>query len=208
MNNIIEYWNNVHKIYNLDNTPYDNWLELFSDIITQCNTPILDLGCGSGNSIIYLSSLNKDVVALDISNTAIDNIISKFPNVYDTKCIDMLNGLPFDDSSFEIVIADLCLHYFNMQDTLKIIDDIRRVLKDNGHLLVRINSINDINHGAGTGKEIEHHLYELNNGMIKRFFDEEDLKYFFKDYELEYINEEVMTRYKEKKKLYRLCLKK
>jgi len=36
----------------------------------------------------------------------------------------MLEGLPFEDESFEIVCADLCLHYFTEKDTCMILEEI------------------------------------------------------------------------------------
>ena len=92
----------------------------------------------------------------------------------------MLNGMPFDDNSFEIVIADLCLHYFREKDTFNLISEINRILKKDGHLIFRVNSINDVNHAAGQGTEIEKHLYSTEDNRLKRFFDENDIKYFFK----------------------------
>lgn len=112
------------------------------------------------------------------------------------------------DESFELVIADLCIHYFREKDTIKNIDEIRRVLKDGGHLIFRVNSIHDVNHGAGKGTDIEPHLFETSDGRLKRFFDDEDAKSFFKDFHIEYLNEKIMTRYELKKRLYRGCVKK
>jgi hypothetical protein len=70
-----------------------------------------------------------------------------------------------------------------------------------------VNSVNDVNHGAGRGIEIEPHLYETESGTIKRYFDEADIKRFFKDYDIEYLNEESMGRYKLEKKLYVVCVR-
>ena len=205
--NSLFYWDNFHKNYNKEDIKIDDWLDAFSSVINNSSTPILDLGCGTGNDTLYLINKGKKVISCDQSINAINNIKKNFKEVYDTKCFDMLDGLPFDDNSFDVVIADLSLHYFREEDTFRILKDIKRILTNNGYLIFRVNSINDVNHGAGEGKEIEHHLYETSDKRLKRFFDEKDIKYFFKDFVIEYLNEEVMTRYDLEKKLYR-CLSK
>ena len=187
--NSLEYWDNIHSKYERNEIKLDDWLDKFETIIDSCSTPILDLGCGSGNDTLYL--INKN-----------------FPEVYDTKCFNMLDGMPFDNNSFELIIADLCLHYFKEKDTFELLNEIRRILTVGGRLIFRVNSVNDVNHGAGQGNEIEHHLYETSDKRLKRFFDEKDIKFFFKDFDIEYLNEEIMTRYKLEKRLYRVCVRK
>lgn len=107
--------------------------------------------------------------------------------------------LPFEDESFEIVCADLCLHYFKEKDTRMILEEISRVLTMGGHLFVRVNSVNDVNHGAGQGVEIELHLYKTEEGMFKRFFS---------NFDILYCEEEKMFRYSLEKIVYSICLKK
>ena len=203
-----EYWNGVHKSYSRDEIKYDDWLDRFENIVTSCKTPILDLGCGSGNNTLYLINKNKKVVAADLSSNAIENIKKNFPEISDAKCFNMLDGMPFEDNYFEVIIADLSLHYFKKEDTEKVINELKRILTTNGHLIIRVNSINDVNHGAGQGLEIEKHLFQTQDGRLKRFFDEEDIREFFKDFKIIYLNEEIMTRYKLEKRLYRVCIQK
>ncbi len=74
-------------------------------------------------------------------------------------------------------------------------------------MFFRVNSVKDVNHGAGEGKEIESHLYETADGRLKRFFDEKDIQKFFVDWEKLYIHEEVMGRYGAEKVLWRGALK-
>lgn len=107
-----------------------------------------------------------------------------------------------------LIIADLCLHYFKEKDTFELLNEIRRILTVGGRLIFRVNSVNDVNHGAGQGNGIEHHLYETSDKRLKRFFDEKDIKFFFKDFDIKYLNEEIMTRYKLEKRLYRVCVRK
>lgn len=91
---------------------------------------------------------------------------------------------------FSIVIADLSLHYFSDEKTKEILQDIKRILILEGYLLIRINTITDINHGAGKGTEIEHHFYKTEDGMFKRFFDEEDIKTIFSDFDVFFCEEQ------------------
>ena len=206
--NSLKYWNDFFKSFTREDIQVDDWLADFDEVIEKCQTPILDLGSGRGNDTLYLINKGKKVIASDQSINSINNIKRNIPEVYDTKCFNLLDGIPFDDQSFDIIVGDLCLHYFREQDTVKIIKDIRRVLTNNGHLMIRLNSINDTNFGAGQGIEVEHHLYQTDDRRLKRFFDEEDIKYFFKDFELEYVNEEIMTRYNLEKRLYKCLVKK
>lgn len=202
------YWNNIHKEYNRSDIVFDNWLDKFNDLILKTQKPILDLGCGSGNDTLYLISKGKDVISCDQSENAIQNIVKNFPEVKEAKCFNMLDGLPFESGSFDVIIADLCLHYFSEADTKAILSEIRRILTPGGHLIFRVNSVNDVNHGAGQGLEIEPHLFELESKEIKRFFDEKDIRFFFQDFEIEFLNEEIMTRYQKPKPLYRVCVRK
>ena len=43
--------------------------------------------------------------------------------------------------------------------------------------------------------------------MTKRFFDKEDIEYFFKDFEIQYINEENMNRWNKDKIVWKCFLK-
>ncbi|MCR5251655.1 MAG: class I SAM-dependent methyltransferase [Lachnospiraceae bacterium] len=203
-----DYWDGIHVNYERAAILTDDWLESFADIIDSCSGPIADLGCGSGNDTLWLLSKGKEVIACDQSENAIRNIRKNFPEIREAKCFNMLDGLPFADASFELVIADLCLHYFRDDDTRRIIKEIGRILQPGGHLILRVNSVNDVNHGAGQGIELEHHVYELEDRTIKRFFDEEDVRRFFGDFEIVFLKEEIMTRYKLEKQLFRVCVRK
>ena len=208
-NNSVKYWDDVHQNQKRDRNSIrtDNWLERFDDIIMKSKKPILDLGCGGGNDTLWLISKGRKVIACDQSETAVDSIIRNFPEVYEAQCFNMLDGFPFEEDSFDVIIADLCLHYFSKADTLVVAEEIRRILIPGGHMIFRVNSINDVNYGAGQGREIEHHVYETKAGTLKRFFDEEDICSLFRSFEIEYLNEEAMDRYGAEKRLFTGCLK-
>lgn len=201
-----ERWNNIHKTYDREKIKYDDWLQLFDRAIINCKTPVIDLGCGSGNDTLYLIEKGKTVIPCDQSTNAIENIKKNFPEVEQAKCFDMSKGLPFEDNLTDIIIGDLSLHYFTEQQTFKILDEIKRVLKPNGLLLFRVNSVKDVNYGAGEGKELEPHLYETDDGRYKRFFDVEDIEKFFSSWEKLYMREETLGRYGSEKILWRVAM--
>ncbi len=150
---------------------------------------------------------NKIVVPCDFSEEAIKNIKINFPEITKTECFDMSIGIPFSDNYTDIIIADLSLHYFTENKTFEILNDIQRVIKPKGLLIFRVNSINDTNHGAGKGNEIEKHLFETEDGSYKRFFEQEDLTKFFYNWEIVYAKEETMTRYSLPKQVWKCAVR-
>ncbi len=92
---------------------------------------ILDLGCGTGWAIPQLKQLfpKSKLTALDFSQnmlTMVDTTIA------DTVCADVHN-LPFADNSYDIVFANMLLHWSNESDVFL---EARRVLKPGGLLLM------------------------------------------------------------------------
>lgn len=203
----LKYWEQIYAERGTGRIKTDTWLDDFSDLIKACNTPVLDLGCGDGNDTLHLMQMGKIVIAADQSETALGNLRQNIPDVYETRCLNLLNRLPFNDHTFGIVICDLCLHYFTKADTFQILEEIRRVLLPGGHLLFRVNSVNDVNYGACEGIEIEHHLYETEDHRLIRFFDEADIRDMLGTFSIEFLREEIMTRYGPEKHIFRGCAK-
>lgn len=192
------YWNDIYKNLKDVKPTYDLWLDKYRYILDEYkDTTIVDLGCGSGGDTLYLIERNYKVLSCDYSKEAL-SIVNKFIPSAKTMYLDLTNKLPFKDDSISIIIADLSIHYFNDATTKNIISEIKRVLKPSGYLIGRVNSIKDINYGALTGKKIENNFYLTRDGY-KRFFNEEDIEYYFKDFNIKNYSEENMNRYGNEK---------
>jgi len=128
-------WNELHKKFsNNISLKYDDWLEEFEEIISKIETPIIDLGCGvTGNNTLWLVEKGKKVISCDFSKEAL-NVVKKIKGSK-TLLFDMLDEFPFEDNWADLVIADLSLHYFSEKDT-------KRIIKPNGYLFFRLNSVN------------------------------------------------------------------
>lgn len=203
----INYWNDIYSNIKDKKITYDLWLDKHADILkTSKDFPIIDLGCGSGSDTLYLVERGYSVLSCDYSNEALE-IVKKFILNSNILRLDITKKLPFEDESVIIIIADLSLHYFDDKITKDIVKEIRRVLKKDGHLIGRVNSINDINYGFGTGEKIEENFYLTDVGY-KRFFDKEAIYNYFNDFEIKFCKEEVMNRYGSEKKAFEFVVKK
>lgn len=201
------YWNEQYMASGNKNVIYDLWLDKYEPILhASKDTPIIDLGCGLGNDTLYLYERHYKVISCDYSEEALKKLELFMDNPI-TKLFNMKEGLPFESESVKVVIADLSLHYFSWVETKKIVNEIKRVLKEKGFLLLRVNSIKDTNYGAGKGTIIEKNYYNI-DGHLKRFFDKKQLEKLFIDWEVKYSKEYEMNRYTNSKILWELAVQK
>lgn len=202
MGNFNLYWDDIHRKYN---STYDDWLNKYTKLFRK-DFKFVELGCGRAYCSNYLISEGfSDVIATDFSSEVLKMVQEENKDLQ-TMLFDMTGGLPFGDNSVDVVIADLCLHYFDNEMTKYIIKEISRVLKKDGYLLVRVNSTKEVQKKNNLEK-IEHNFYFEGN-IYKRYFDEEDCYYYFKDFKVYYLQESAMDRYDNPKVLWELCLRK
>ncbi len=195
MENREAYWENMYSS-NTEVSEKDFWLDCYMHLF-KTDDRIIELGCGSGNLSEGLINKGYNILSTDISQSALDIFKARIPEA-SVMQLDLIQKLPFNDSYFDIVIADLCLHYFSSEDTEKILNEIRRVLTDRGYLFARVNSDRDVNHGAGKGIELEKGFYNQ-GGHYKRFFTPGMVKYFFRNWSELSVSEKTTSKYTDNK---------
>lgn len=190
---------------------YDLRLDNFTEILQKNkDEEILDLGCWIGADTQYLIERWYKVLSCDFANEALKSIEKHIPNSK-TQYINMMEEFPINDETYSLIIADLSLHYFDNNTTIKIMNEIKRILKPNWILLARVATINDTNFWAGKWDKLENNYYFV-EWYKKRFFDKDDVnKYFWIIWDVK-AKETEMTRnedeYKKIKKLYEIIVNK
>ena len=102
------------------------------EMAKQCSKgKALDIGCGTGINADYLGRYGFDITGIDLSETAIIKFREKG---YIGIVHDISNGLPFDNNSFELVFASEVIEH--MDDIIDFLNEIKRVLKPGGTLLL------------------------------------------------------------------------
>lgn len=141
-------------------------------VLKYLNQPLgktLDIGCGSSLYTQYIDKGSSYVVAADVQlSTLLSNKYKKYMHT-SWVCAD-IQDLPFKDSCFDTVVCTEVLEH--LDDDLKAIQEIERVLKRNGNLILSVPvppaPINEENHSE-YGHKREGYTYNQIKGLLERF---------------------------------------
>ncbi|GAB3934319.1 class I SAM-dependent methyltransferase [Mucilaginibacter myungsuensis] len=133
-------------LYNeLAGKPFDRMLLRQFANENAAKGPMLDLGCGPGQTIRFLADNGMaDILGTDLSNEIIAVAGNLNPDIkFETA--DML-ALPFADSSFGSVVAFYAIVHFDMAQLSIAFQKIDRVLRPGGHFLLSFHIGDEIFH--------------------------------------------------------------
>ncbi len=140
---------------------------------------LLDLGCGYGNYLPYFSKRGFSVIGSDISAIAL-RVASKRlmqqnrDNIF--LILHDMRNLPFCDESFIGIFSMNTIYHATMNEVKRVVNEIYRVLKDEGVCLVTLLSDTDFKFDRTllTGEKTLQTDSEFENGVIHSFFNRED----------------------------------
>lgn len=149
--------------------------------IVSYNAPpkILDLGCGIGRHIIYLSEMGLDPYGIDLSNQAIKSAIkwAKLNKIQEAeKKIKQgdICYLPWSKGFFDFVVSHGVLDSMHFEIARNAMEETHRVLKKDGLIYCDLISGDDSEHYREyCGEEIVSTDHE--NGTIQSYFNYEKI---------------------------------
>lgn len=197
-----KFWNETYyKDLNENKIDFikDTWMNKYRKIICSIkNKNAIDLGCGFGQDTYWLTKNGFNVISCDISSLALSKLKELFPNA-NTMHLDVTKGLPFESNSIGIVNANLSLHYFKMDKTKEIFENIYRLLEPGGIFIGRMNS--DKNDYVNSNfKEIEKDFYyDTINRKYIRLFNKEQFDILINKWNVIVLNEDETVRLGRKK---------
>ena len=205
------YWNEKYWVRHMRDDDLDNiedpWIEKYTSIISSLSGSLLDLGCGVGQYSIFFTDNGFDVTSADISERALKYLSQKAPKIKTVK-LDMTEPLPFADESFDVVFANLSIHFFGEKDTCNLIAEIRRILKDNGVFIGTCNSSAAYKFIADKSTVIEDGFYLEEGGRTVRLFDKAQFDFFFKGWQNISLCETETVRFNKSKYMWEFIYKK
>lgn len=185
-----EYWKE-HVDKELED---DMWIDEYKKYFSNAGI-CLDLGCGIGQFTKKFIEYGYSVISADISKIALSKVQDFNRNI---AYIDMRKPLPFDDDKFDLVFANLSIHYFSNLETKNLILEIQRILKKGGLFVGSVNSIKAYEKIKSKAKEIGYHYYFINSKRI-RLFDIQDVKNYLNRFKVLKVQERETVRFEHDK---------
>jgi SAM-dependent methyltransferase len=135
-------WDRIFKergrVFTEPHTDIDRIAKLIKD---RNGVRVLDLGCGTGRHIVYLSKLGFDVWGFDASPMAVTMTkewLAEENLKANLQKHQMEDVFPYEDDFFDAVISIQVIHHNLKRDIRKTIYEIERVLKPGGIIFVTV----------------------------------------------------------------------
>jgi ubiquinone/menaquinone biosynthesis C-methylase UbiE len=119
------------------------------------NVQILDLGCGTGACSWYIAREGFSVSGIDGSTSAVERASNRLKGEglsADLKVGDYMS-LPWPDNHFDAVVDNVTLYCNRFKECKVAVNEVRRVLKQDGAFLSA--NFSDRTWGYGAGTEVE-----------------------------------------------------
>lgn len=171
--NLIDYYNKFNEDKRLNTrhgqVEYITSMKYIHDMLKNFKNPkILDIGAGCGRYSITLADEGYDVTAVELVKHNL-RVIEKKSNKVKAILGNAVNLKKLEDNSFDLVLLfGPMYHLCNKEDQLKALLEAKRVVKENGIILVAycMNEYCVITHGLK-----DNHLLEcLENNMLDENF--------------------------------------
>jgi|SRR5829696_390207 ubiquinone/menaquinone biosynthesis C-methylase UbiE len=146
---------------------------------------MLDVGCGEGYYVRDALEEGIDAYGIDISAHAFENALAE---VKDRITFGSITEIPFGDEEFDVMTAFDVIEHINPKDTLDMIQEIRRVLKPDGIIIITTPSSNfggwvfDLTHINVRPPRFWKLIFEEHNLDVKMFYVASFLKYYMKNH--------------------------
>lgn len=93
---------------------------------------VLDIGCYAGYGESRISEIAREVVAIDTNTWAIDHASKSNKSVTVRFLVADALEMPFEDSSFDVVMAMQLFEHLEPSQTTRFLSNVRRILIDDG----------------------------------------------------------------------------
>ncbi|MCL2608079.1 MAG: methyltransferase domain-containing protein [Methanomassiliicoccaceae archaeon] len=158
---------------------------------------ILDVGCGNGKTSYALIELGCIVTGIDISEAAVDSCKRMYGDAMNAIRASA-DSIPLENRSMDGAVMVHVLEHMTPGETEAALREIRRVLKMNAKIFVRVFHKDDMR--SDKGERIDENTVVRGNGIRYRYFSETELKNVFLDFrEITTKRVDEMTKFKEKR---------
>ena len=161
-------------------TRYSIWdsVKKFSENFKK-DSIVLDAGCGNGKNMNYLKD-KCEIIGIDSCKNFVTLCKERQLNVLESNILN----LPFEDNTFDYIISIAVIHHLKTDtERYKAIDELLRVLKPNGKMLVTVWAYESDKFSENKNFKIGDNIVKFNNNNRYYYiFNKEKLIKFLSRY--------------------------
>lgn len=138
--------------------PFSNWWIVWRKLDRSASS-ILDLGCGVGSPMKFLNRHKRfHVVGVDGFKPYLDRCLRE--GTYDMVLHEDVRNLPFQDKTFDVVMALQVLEHLDLQDGKALLLDMERIARKQ---VIVSTDVNEYVQGAvdGNDYQIHRHIWDI-----------------------------------------------
>lgn len=152
------YWNRYYnnKVCSDEPSPFAQYVATLID----SGKKMFELGCGNGRDARYFAGLGMDLLAIDMSSSAIQMLNDE--NIQNAKfvCGDFVNSEYHKENTYDYVYSRFTIHAINQNQQSMLIQNIFTTLKKNGKFFVEVRGVHDDLFGKGEPLERNAFFYD------------------------------------------------
>ena len=135
-----DYWNEFYLSNGVVHEP-SSFARYVEDRYFECEKTLLELGCGNGRDAIFFAEKEKQVSALDLSSKSIQSLSSM--NVKNAEFFNQDFSQLSNFKDFDYVYSRFTLHSIDDESEKIVLQQLPKVLKSGGLLLIEARSLKD-----------------------------------------------------------------
>lgn len=154
--------------------PYKDWFELenlYLKKLVRKNSKFLDVGCGDGRTLKQIRFLTKNLFGIDHNKSAVNKAKINLKETNAKVILAEARKLPFPKNYFDFVYTNSFSNFW--EDKLESLEEIRRVLKKEGRVVLSAYSEDSLKERLKLYKRLEVPIKEVRkDGAVIFDFDD------------------------------------
>lgn len=141
----------------------------------QVDSPLLDLGAGTGKFLPYLKAISNNIIAVDPVSEMLTQLQQTHPDIQTIQARS--DKLPLNDQSIQAIFCAQSFHWFAHHETLA---ELHRIVQDGGYLVLIWNqrdvNVDWVNALANHLRPLEGDTPRYHSGLWRKAFEQQ--RYF------------------------------
>ena len=183
-----DYWNQYYcnRICSTEPSPFAQYVAT----LVEPGKTLVDLGCGNGRDALFFAQQGLQVVAIDLSRSAIDQLNQTPVKNARFLCGDFIASDAHQPNAYDYAYSRFTIHAINQKQEALLLQTMFGALKSGGKFFIEVRSVNDPLYGKG--KAVERNAFFYDN-HYRRFIVRDELVRSLQDrgFRVEYAKEQT-----------------